>query len=144
MVIGIDGILKLLPHRYPFLFVDGVNEVNENSIRAYKNLSINEPFFQGHFPNYPIMPGVLILEGLAQTACILMMMKKNRSDFIPLFLGIDKARFKKEARPGDRLEYFVEILNDKEDFFKFRGEAKTDEICAVAEFLAGIKKTENR
>ncbi|AEX84504.1 beta-hydroxyacyl-(acyl carrier protein) dehydratase FabZ [Marinitoga piezophila KA3] len=139
-VMNIDEIMKILPHRYPFLLVDGVEEVSENKIIAYKNVSVNEPFFQGHFPQYPIMPGVLIIEGLAQTAGLLLM-KDLKDDAIPLFLGIDKARFKKEVRPGDKLVYEVELIQEKMGMYKLSGKGKVNgKVVTSAEILVGIKK----
>lgn len=140
MNINIDEIMNILPHRYPFLLVDGVIEVTKNTIKAYKNVSINEPFFQGHFPNYPIMPGVLIVEGMAQTAGILLL-KDLKGDVIPLFTGIDRARFKKEVRPGDKIIYNLEVLQKKAGMFKLQGQALVeDKICVLAEIMVGIKK----
>ncbi|NUU94965.1 hydroxymyristoyl-ACP dehydratase [Marinitoga sp. 1135] len=137
---NIDEIMKILPHRYPFLLVDGVEEVSENKIIAYKNVSVNEPFFQGHFPQYPIMPGVLIIEGLAQTSGLLLM-KDLKDDAIPLFLGIDKARFKKEVRPGDKLVYEVELIQEKMGMYKLSGKGKVNgKVVTSAEILVGIKK----
>ncbi|MDK2906709.1 hydroxymyristoyl-ACP dehydratase [Petrotoga mexicana DSM 14811] len=138
---NIEEIMKILPHRYPFLLVDGVLELNKEKIRAFKNVSINEPFFQGHFPNYPIMPGVLIVEGMAQTAGLLLL-KDTDENVIPLFTGIDKARFKKEVRPGDKLVYDLEILQRKANMFKLKGIATVEEqVCAQAEIMVGIKKS---
>ncbi|KAF2955650.1 3-hydroxyacyl-ACP dehydratase FabZ [Marinitoga sp. 38H-ov] len=137
---GIDEIMRILPHRYPFLLVEGVIDIQEKKIIAYKNVSINEPHFKGHFPDYPIMPGVLIIEGLAQTAGILLM-KDIKEGSIPLFLGIDKARFKKEVRPGDKLIYEVEILQEKMGMYKVNGIAKVeDKLVASAELMVGIKR----
>ncbi|KLO24215.1 MULTISPECIES: 3-hydroxyacyl-ACP dehydratase FabZ [unclassified Marinitoga] len=137
---GIDEIMEILPHRYPFLLVDKVIEITEEKIIAYKNISINEPQFQGHFPGYPIMPGVLIIEGLAQTAGILLM-KDLKEKVVPLFLGIDKARFKKEVRPGDKLMYEVMILQEKMGMYKLKAVAKVeDKIVATAELMVGIKR----
>jgi 3-hydroxyacyl-[acyl-carrier-protein] dehydratase len=139
-IMNIEKIMKILPHRYPFLLVDGVLELNEEKIKAFKNVSINEPFFQGHFPNYPIMPGVLIVEGMAQTAGLLLM-KDTNENVIPLFTGIDKARFKKEVRPGDKLIYDLEILQRKANMFKLKGIATVEgQVCAQAEIMVGIKK----
>ncbi|POZ92569.1 3-hydroxyacyl-ACP dehydratase FabZ [Petrotoga halophila] len=137
---NIEKIMKILPHRYPFLLVDGVLELNEEKIKAFKNVSVNEPFFQGHFPNYPIMPGVLIVEGMAQTAGLLLL-KDTNENVIPLFTGIDKARFKKEVRPGDKLIYDLEILQRKANMFKLKGIATVEgQVCAQAEIMVGIKK----
>jgi len=138
---NIEQIMKILPHRYPFLLVDGVIELNEEKIEAFKNVSINEPFFQGHFPNYPIMPGVLIVEGMAQTAGLLLL-KDTDENVIPLFTGIDKARFKKEVRPGDKLIYDLEISQKKGNMFKLKGIATVEgQVCAQAEIMVGIKKS---
>ncbi|PNR96365.1 3-hydroxyacyl-ACP dehydratase FabZ [Petrotoga olearia] len=138
---NIEKIMKILPHRYPFLLVDGVLELNEEKIKAFKNVSVNEPFFQGHFPNYPIMPGVLIVEGMAQTAGLLLL-KDTNENVIPLFTGIDKARFKKEVRPGDRLIYDLEILQKKGNMFKLKGVATVEgQVCAQTEIMVGIKKS---
>lgn len=141
---NIDQILKILPHRYPFLLVDGVIEFSSNSIKAYKNVSINEPFFQGHFPEYPIMPGVLIIEGMAQTAGLLLLNQQDdqKEGIIPLFAGIDKARFKKEVRPGDKLIYELDVLQKKANIYKLKGTAFVENvICAQAEIMVGIKKS---
>ncbi|WP_459995092.1 3-hydroxyacyl-ACP dehydratase FabZ [Marinitoga arctica] len=137
---NINEILKILPHRYPFLLVDSVLEITEKKIIAYKNVSINEPFFQGHFPNYPIMPGVLIIEGLAQTAGILLM-KDLKEETIPLFLGIDKARFKKEVRPGDKLIYETEVIQEKMGMYKLNAIAKVEnKKVTTCELMVGIKR----
>ena len=99
--IDINQIMKLLPHRYPFLLVDRVLEFSpKGSITAIKNVTINEPFFQGHFPDYPVMPGVLIIEALAQTAALLTFSEERAEDAIYYFAGIDGARFKKPVLPG--------------------------------------------
>ncbi len=136
---NIAEILKILPHRYPFLLVDGVEKLEENKITAYKNVTINEPVFLGHFPDYPIYPGVLIIEGLAQTAGLLLLNELGK-DRIPLFLGIDNARFKKEVRPGDVLFYEVEILQKKLNMVKVSGVAKVKgEVVAKAVLLLGVK-----
>ncbi len=103
---GIDEICSILPHRYPFLLVDRVVEcVPKSHIKAYKNVSVNEPFFQGHFPNLPIMPGVLIIEALAQAACLLGLAELGYpNDKLLLFAGIEKVKFRRQVRPGDRLD----------------------------------------
>ncbi len=134
---NVDEIKKILPHRYPFLLVDGVEEIGEDYIRAFKNISISDPVFQGHFPEYPIYPGVLIVEGLAQTAGILLL---RGIDGIPLFLGIDEARFKKEVRPGDKLIYEVKVLNRKMNIVTVDGKAKVEgKVVAKAKLLLGVK-----
>ncbi|KFZ20995.1 (3R)-hydroxymyristoyl-ACP dehydratase [Thermotoga neapolitana LA10] len=120
---NIDYVRSILPHRYPFLLVDGVIEESEDRIVAFKNISISDPVFQGHFPEYPIYPGVLIIEGLAQTAGILLL---KDLEGIPLFLGIDEARFKKEVRPGDKLIYEVKKIGEKLGTVQVEGVAKVE------------------
>ncbi len=134
---NIDEIKKILPHRYPFLLVDGVEEIDEDYIRAFKNISISDLVFQGHFPEYPIYPGVLIIEGLAQTAGILLL---RGIDGIPLFLGIDEARFKREVRPGDKLVYEVKVLSRKMSIVTVDGKAKVNgKVVAKSKLLLGVK-----
>ncbi len=109
----IDKICSILPHRYPFLLVDRVLEcVPKSHIKAYKNVTFNEPFFQGHFPGLPIMPGVLILEALAQAACILGLAELGfPDDKLLLFAGIEKVKYRRQVRPGDRLDF--ECINPR-------------------------------
>lgn len=102
-MIDITAIKEVLPHHYPFLLVDKVLEMTEDRIVALKNVTINEPFFQGHFPQYPIMPGVLIMEALAQTAGVLALSKEENSDKLAFYAGMDKVKFKKQVIPGDQL-----------------------------------------
>lgn len=107
---NIEEIKEILPHRYPFLLVDRVVEIEEGkSITAYKNVSANEPFFQGHFPERPIMPGVLILEALAQAGAIVVLQKEEYKGKIPLFVGAEKVKWRQQVVPGDRLELRVEM-----------------------------------
>ncbi len=124
--IDIDEIKKIIPHRYPFLFVDRITELGDNYIAGYKNVSQDEPFFQGHFPDRPIMPGVLIIEALAQTGAIYMMRDEKWRGKIPLFLGIEKARFRKPVLPGDRLRLEVKIVQIWSNFVKMEGTASVD------------------
>ena len=120
--IDIKAISELLPHRYPFLLIDKVLEYTAyDSLKAMKNVTINEPFFQGHFPGNPIMPGVLIIEALAQLGCITMLIKEEYKGKIGLFAGIDNVRFKKPVIPGDKLELYVELLKLKGPIGKFKG-----------------------
>ena len=134
--LSIGEILNLLPHRYPFLLVDKILEQEKNKIVGVKNVTINEPFFQGHFPGRPIMPGVLILEAMAQTGGILMFSKEENKGKIPLFAGIDKARFKKPVYPGDQLIIKVEILKMVRGIGKAKAEAYVDDnLVASAELL---------
>jgi len=129
-------ILKLLPHRYPFLLVDKILEKEENKIVGVKNVTLNEPFFPGHFPGHPVMPGVLIIEAMAQTVAVLMFSKEEYQGKLPLFAGIDKARFKKPVYPGDQLILKVEILKMVRGIGKARAEAYVDDnLVASAELM---------
>jgi len=134
--LSIGEILNLLPHRYPFLLVDKILEQEENKIVGVKNVTINEPFFQGHFPGHPIMPGVLIIESMAQVGGVLMFSKEENRGKIPLFAGIDKARFKKPVYPGDQLIIKVEILKMLRGVGKAKAEAYVDDnLVASAELM---------
>jgi 3-hydroxyacyl-[acyl-carrier-protein] dehydratase len=134
--LSIGEILNLLPHRYPFLLVDKILELEENKIVGVKNVTINEPFFQGHFPGHPIMPGVLIIEAMAQTGGVLIFSKEANKGKIPLFAAIDKARFKKSVRPGDQLIVKVEILKMLRGVAKAKAEAYVDgNLVASAELM---------
>jgi 3-hydroxyacyl-[acyl-carrier-protein] dehydratase len=141
--INIHKILELLPHRYPILLVDRVLElVPEKSILALKNVSINEPYFCGHFPGMPIMPGVLILEALAQTAALLTFgteMKRQENRFY-YFVGIDDARFKRPVEPGDQLHLHVEVDRYIKGIWKFKTHAKVDgKIVCQANLMCTVK-----
>jgi 3-hydroxyacyl-[acyl-carrier-protein] dehydratase len=141
----IHEILKHLPHRYPFLLVDRVLEVNPGrAIKALKNVTINEPFFVGHFPHRPVMPGVLILEAMAQTAGLLAFSDdKNKHDAnsVIYFAGIDGARFKRPVEPGDQLVMTVEILRQKAGIFKFKATARVGEDVACEAELMCTQRT---
>jgi 3-hydroxyacyl-[acyl-carrier-protein] dehydratase len=135
-VLDVNRILEVIPHRYPFLLVDRIVEL-EQKVRAVgiKNVSANEAFFQGHFPGNPIMPGVLIIEAMAQVGAIL----PDRRGQIVYFAGIDKARFRKPVRPGDQLLFRVEVLKLKSRSCKIRGEAYVkDQLVAEAEILSTV------
>lgn len=128
-VMNIERIMELLPHRYPFLLVDRVVECKpRESIRAYKNVSINEPFFQGHFPGAPIMPGVLILEALAQTGGLLAAssLEGNLADKLFLFTGLDQVKFRRQVVPGDRLDLECFNLRMKLKLCKLDARASVD------------------
>ncbi|WP_156885291.1 3-hydroxyacyl-ACP dehydratase FabZ [Acidihalobacter ferrooxydans] len=138
--IDINQIMQRLPHRYPFLLVDRVVDYEVGKwMRAIKNVSMNEPFFQGHFPHRPVMPGVLILEALAQATGLLAYEtreEKPPENFLYLFVSIDKARFKRPVEPGDQVELYVELLKVKRDMWKFAATARVDgEIAAEAELM---------
>jgi len=136
----IHEILEHLPHRYPFLLVDRVLEIEPGkSIHAYKNVTINEPFFVGHFPHHPVMPGVLIMEALAQAAGILSFKtedKKPTQDDVFYFAGIDEARFKRPVMPGAQLHLHVEIERQMRGVWKFKAEARVDgQLAAEAKLM---------
>jgi 3-hydroxyacyl-[acyl-carrier-protein] dehydratase len=141
--IDIDQILLYLPHRYPFLLIDRVLEVTpEKSLVAIKNVSINEPFFQGHFPQKPVMPGVLMVEALAQASGILIYTTIKQlpgKDNWFYLAAIDNARFKRIVTPGDQLRLEVEILKRKRDIWKFKGTATVNGelACSVEIMNAG-------
>ena len=138
----IQLIQRIIPHRYPFLLVDKVFEINcLKSAVGIKNVTFNEPFFQGHFPNVPIMPGVMIIEALAQTAAVMVGVSLDLADKNSLiyFLGIDSCKFRRKVVPGDTLELKVKVLRGKagSKVWKFSGIASVaDEIAAEAEFTA--------
>lgn len=134
-------IKDIIPHRYPFLLVDKVLEVEEEKrVVGLKNVTINEPFFQGHFPDYPVMPGVLILEALAQVGAIAVLgMEKNKGK-IGFLAGVDKARFKRQVKPGDQLKLEVEITRMKGPIGKGKGIATVDgEVACSAEITFAIQ-----
>jgi 3-hydroxyacyl-[acyl-carrier-protein] dehydratase len=140
----IHEVMAHLPHRYPFLLVDRVLTCEPGkSIEAVKNVTINEPFFQGHFPHHPVMPGVLIMEALAQAAGILSfktMGTKPDENSVFYFVGIDNARFKKPVTAGDQLHLHIEILRQMRGIWKFKAEARVDgEIVAEAELMCATR-----
>lgn len=140
-MLGINDIKKILPHRYPFLLVDKVEYLEEGAkVIAYKNVTANEEFFQGHYPEYPIMPGVLIVEALAQTGAIALLTKEEFKGKTPLFAGINKARFKKQVVPGDVLKLEVEITKLKGPVGIGKGTASVDgKIACSGEILFAIQ-----
>jgi len=137
----IQEIKDVIPHRYPFLLVDKVLEMEEEKrVVGLKNVTANEPFFAGHFPDYPVMPGVLILESLAQVGAIAVLgMEKNKGK-IGFLAGVDKCRFKKQVKPGDQLKLEVEITRMKGPIGKGKGIATVDgEVACEAEITFAIK-----
>lgn len=138
-----NEILELLPHRYPFLLVDRISDfVAAESITCIKNCTINEPFFQGHFPGEPIMPGVLILEAMAQ-AGILFAKKTDPSlkESLLVFAGMDKVKFRRPVRPGDQLLMKLTLIKKKANIWKMKGETFVDgKIVAEAELMAAVQK----
>lgn len=126
---SIDGILKLLQHRYPFVFVDRVISIKEGeSIECIKNLTYNEPFFEGHFPKKAIMPGVLMIEALAQAAGILILQNSEVKEKLFFLAGVDKARFKKMAFPGDRLHLHAHLEKKKKQVYVFNTYVEVDRV----------------
>jgi 3-hydroxyacyl-[acyl-carrier-protein] dehydratase len=134
---NIHEIREILPHRYPFLLVDRVTHHDPGkTIKGYKNVSANEPFFEGHFPDNPIMPGVLIVEAMAQLGCILVSQMDEGKDKLILFAGIDGVRFRRPVLPGDRLDLFAELLKLRGPIGKAYGKAYIDgELASEGEIL---------
>jgi len=144
-MMDIHQILKLLPHRYPILLVDRVLSVETGKrIKALKNVTINEPFFPGHFPHRPVMPGVLMLEALAQTAALLSFATIGVTPdekTVYYFAGIDSARFKRPVEPGDQLIMDVELLRTKAGIYKFKATASVDDnVACEAELMCTMRR----
>ena len=147
VAIDIEGIKRLIPHRYPFLFVDRIVELEAGErIVSIKNVSAGEPFFEGHFPGYPVMPGVIILESLAQTGAIMMLSDEDDDgDKIPFFAGVDKVKFRRQVVPGDQLRLEVTVLKQRSGTCRLQGKAFVDgELAAEAEILAVIRAVEEK
>ena len=147
MVMDVKEIREYLPHRYPFLLVDRVTELNlGDSIVAYKNVTVNEHFFNGHFPDHPVMPGVLVIEAMAQAAGILgfkTMDKTPQDGSIYYFVGSDKLRFKRPVVPGDKLQLNASIVSEKRGIWKFDCRASVDgKLVASATILCADRKVE--
>jgi 3-hydroxyacyl-[acyl-carrier-protein] dehydratase len=146
-VLDIHQVLRHLPHRYPFLLIDRVLDYElGKSLRAIKNVTINEPFFQGHFPFRPVMPGVLILEAIAQATGILAFLStgtRPTEQSLYYFVGVDNARFKQPVEPGDQMLLEVEVIRTMRGVWKFRGEAKVDgKVVASAEMMCAERQIE--
>ena len=144
-MLDIMQIQEILPHRYPLLLVDRITEMElKQSIKGFKNVSISEPAFQGHFPGHPIYPGVLILEGMAQAGGVLALKSSDLTDEemknkVIYFMSIDNAKFRTPVRPGDRLDYVLEVIKMKSSLMVLKGQAFVDgKVCAEAEFKAMI------
>lgn len=140
----IHEVLEHLPHRYPFLLIDRVLEVVPNErIVALKNVTINEPFFPGHYPHHPVMPGVLVIEAMAQAAALLSfksMGTKPDTNSVYYFVGIDNARFKRPVSPGDQLIFKVAIIQNRRGLWKFKAVAEVDgQVAAEAELICTIR-----
>ncbi len=139
MVLSFEDIKKILPHRYPFLLIDKVLEVEaDKRIKAIKNVTGNEPFFQGHFPHNAVMPGVLIVEAMAQAGAICLLVEREVKGTL-VFAGIDKVKFRKPVVPGDTIVFEVEVLHLRNKFCKLRGKAFVDEtLVAEATFSSAL------
>ena len=145
LTVDINEILKYLPHRYPFLLIDRVLELElDKRILALKNVTYNEPFFTGHFPHLPVMPGVLVLEAMAQAAGVLSfatMGRRSDDDSVFYFAGIDNARFKRPVGPGDQLKLEVDILRKSRKLWQFKGTATVDgQMVAEAELMCALRE----
>ncbi len=141
-----NDVRNYLPHRYPFLLIDKLIDFKKHEyLIAQKNVSNNEPFFQGHFPDYPVFPGVLILEAMAQATALLDFKSNNRekNNLLYYFVGIDKARFKKPVLPGDVMTIEVKLTHSKKDVYKFNAVCKVDDyIVCTAELLGAVRDKE--
>jgi 3-hydroxyacyl-[acyl-carrier-protein] dehydratase len=140
--VDIHRIMEMIPHRYPFLLIDKVEDImTGESARGIKNVTINEPFFPGHFPGSPVMPGVLIIEAMAQTSAVLVVhtLGKDSEGKLVYFMSIDDARFRKPVMPGDRIELVVRKIHSRRNVWKFDCEALVDgKRCAEAKISAMI------
>jgi beta-hydroxyacyl-ACP dehydratase FabZ len=136
----INDILSVMPHRYPFLLIDRVLEMGASSIRAMKNVTINEPHFLGHFPEVPVMPGVLLVEAMAQAGGFLLFSQvEDRQDKLIYFTGIDNCRFRKPVIPGDQVVFEVEILAKRSNFAKLHGRALVGEdVVCEADMMSAM------
>ncbi len=140
-VLDIRRIMEILPHRYPFLLVDRIVSIEgDRKIVGIKNVTFNEPFFQGHFPGLPVMPGVLIVEAMAQVGAVLMLRNvPDRDGKLVYFAGIDRARFRRPVVPGDQLRFVVEVLKARSRSARLRGEAFVDDaLVAEAELFSSM------
>lgn len=146
VVFDIDAIQKILPHRYPFLLVDRITDFQEEHIEGIKNVTINEPFFQGHFPGNPIMPGVLQLEAMGQIGGIMLLNKLPDPNKIWVyFVGMDNVRFKNQVRPGDSILFKLDMVAFKRNICKMKGEGYVDGklVCSAELTAAFVPREEN-
>ena len=143
---SITEIFEILPHRYPMLLVDKILEIEgTNKVRGLKNVTFNEPFFQGHYPGLPIMPGVLIIESMAQTAAVLLLSNGESKDFVPLIGSIDKAKFRRQVVPGDQLIIEAELLWMKAGVGKITAQATVEgDLAAKMEMTFKIQRLEEK
>jgi 3-hydroxyacyl-[acyl-carrier-protein] dehydratase len=143
-MLDINEIKEIIPHRYPFLLVDRILEVEEGKKAVgIKNVTANEEFFNGHFPNYPVMPGVLIVEALAQVGAVAMLKKEENRGRLAFFTGIDKCRFKRQVKPGDQLKLEVEMIRFKGAIGKGKGVATVDgEVACELEMMFALGEKE--
>jgi len=142
--VEIDEIMQMIPHRYPFLLIDRVGELMlDKSAVGVKNVTVNEPFFQGHFPDHPIMPGVLLIEAMAQTSAVLVIETTGKvAGSVVYFMTVDNARFRKPVRPGDQVKLHVEKVRSRGNVWKFKGEARVDgKLMAEATYSAMIMES---
>ena len=140
-ILNVESIMEVIPHRYPFLFVDKV-EIVESGVKGvgFKNVTMNEYFFQGHYPGMPVMPGVIIIEIMAQVGAVILLSHDDYKGKVPYFAGINKARFKRKVVPGDRLRIKVEIIKMRGSIGIGQGKAYVeDEIAAEGEFMFAIQ-----
>ncbi len=145
-MLDINEVMNLLPHRYPFLLVDRILELTPGKrVVGIKNVTINEPFFQGHFPGHPIMPGVLLLEAMAQTGGVLAMKsvpEDQVKNMVLYFMSIDKAKFRKRVLPGDQVRFELDVLRQRSNIMSFAAKALVDgAVAAEAEMMAMIVNT---
>ncbi len=145
-ILDIEEIRKILPHRYPFLLVDRIVELEADRIVGIKNVTVNEPFFQGHFPDFPVMPGVLIIEAMAQVAGVLVLKSiPDRSSKLVLLAGVDSARFRRPVLPGDQLRIEMKAVKVKASVAKMQGTATVDgETVAEVEVLCKLANREQK